>query len=286
MSAEEEEGFQEPTAPGWMATFGDLMSLLLTFFVLLMSFASMDVRRFAAIAGSMRDAFGVQKIHPGEVEALSTSIVNLSDTESSPYLRVIDVPTRAPGREQALLARLRMTITGLRLERVVEVENTSRGVVVRVPGQLLFDAGSAELRPESLVFLREIAELMREMPDEIAIEGHTDATPVASADLGSNWELSAARAIATLRYLVEVGGVDPSRLRATGFGATRPLVPNEVAEVRARNRRVEFVFLKPDPAPTRIPDQSAVEDPSASDFALKSKGFSAPAEWTPPAPAR
>jgi chemotaxis protein MotB len=240
----DEGGFEEPTAPGWMATFGDMMSLLLTFFVLLMSFASMDVRRFAAVVGSMRDAFGVQRQHPGLVEGLSTSLVNLSETESSPFLEVLPMPVRVPEREQALLERLEMSVAEQGLERLVNVEDTERGIVVRMPGQLLFAPGSAELRPESLVFLREIADLVRSMPHPVAIEGHTDSTPAAPGRFESNWNLSAARAVAALRFLVEVGGIESSRLRATGFADTRPLASNDDPEGRAQNRRVEIVFLR------------------------------------------
>jgi chemotaxis protein MotB len=261
------EGFVEPTAPAWMATFGDLMSLLLTFFVLLMSFASMDVRRFAAVVGSMRDAFGVQKQHAGPVESLSTSLIDFSDTESSPFLEVLPMPVRAPEREQALLQRLEMTVAEEGLERLVEVEDTPRGIVVRMPGQLLFDAGSAELRPESLVFLREISGLVRGMPHPVAIEGHTDATPTAAGAFESNWSLSTARAVSALAFLVEVGGVDASRLRATGFADTRPLAPNQSPEERAKNRRVEIVFLR---APHEVAGSAVAKaDASPADAATR-----------------
>jgi chemotaxis protein MotB len=253
-----------------MATFGDLMSLLLTFFVLLMSFASMDVRRFAAVVGSMRDAFGVQTRHAGPVESLSTSLIELSETESSPFLEVLPMPVRVPEREQALLQRLEMTVAEEGLERLVEVEDTPRGIVVRMPGQLLFDPGSAELRPESLVFLREISELVRGMPHPVAIEGHTDATPAAAGSFESNWSLSSARAVSALRFLVDVGGVEASRLRATGFADTRPLAPNQSPEERALNRRVEIVFLR---APRELAGSSLTRanEPAANAAARRSE---------------
>ena len=93
--SDEDEGFEEPTAPAWMATFGDLMSLLLCFFVLLLSFASMDAKRFAEVNGSLRDAFGVQKITPGDFESLSDDFITLNETPVSSQLNVIDVPTRS-----------------------------------------------------------------------------------------------------------------------------------------------------------------------------------------------
>jgi len=109
--------------------------------------------------------------------------------------------------------------------------------------EMLFAAGSTELRPTSLVFLREIADLIQGTPDLIAIEGHTDAAP--SQNTTTNWRISTARAVAALEYLVDVGRVSPDRLRATGYAATRPVASNEEEAGRAQNRRVEFTFLRP-----------------------------------------
>ena len=239
----EEGGFDEPTAPAWMATFGDLMSLLLTFFVLLMSFASMDSRKFAATAGSMRDAFGVQKIHAGLIESLSDSVVNLSDSEATPMLRVVDLEMRVQEREQALLERLRRAIEDRELQRVLTAENSPRGVLLRMDESLLFAEGSSELSARAVVFLREVASLIRDVPGTISIEGHTD-TSGGSRGSRANWQLSADRSVVVLTHLLETEGLDPSRLQATAFGSTRPLASNLDAEGRALNRRVEFVFLR------------------------------------------
>ncbi len=240
--SDEDEAFEEPTAPAWMATFGDLMSLLLCFFVLLLSFASMDAKRFAEVNGSMRDAFGVQQIEPGEFEALSDDLISLNDRSTSSHVSVIDVPTRAKTDAKRLVQRIKASIAAQRMDRLIEVEETPRGVMIRVPGQLMFSSGSTELRPESLVFLREIAGLINGTPDTVAIEGHTDASP--SSATTTNWTISTARAVATLEFLVDVGHVDPSRLQATGFADTKPIASNEEPAGRAKNRRVEFTFLR------------------------------------------
>ena len=243
LDGQSDGGFEEPTAPAWMATFGDLMSLLLTFFVLLMSFASMDVRKFAAIAGSMRDAFGIQRVHEGTLESRSHSIVRFSDTESTPMMRIIDRRVALLEREQSLLERLRRAIESRELQRVVTAEKSPRGVVLRMGGALLFGPGSADLRPEAVVLLRDVAGLIQGVPGPVSIEGHTDATRAADRP-GANWDLSAARAVAVLRQLAEAEGLSQERLRATAFGDTRPLRPNAEPGGRAANRRVEFVFLR------------------------------------------
>ena len=243
MAEDEEPGFDEPTAPAWMATFGDLMSLLLTFFVLLMSFASMDTRKFAAIAGSMRDAFGVQQIHAGLIESVSDSLVNLSDSEATPMIKVISLPARVTEREQSLLERLKRAIEARQLQRVVTAEKSPRGVLLRMEESLLFAGGSTELSPQSIVFLRDIAALIRDMPGNIAIEGHTDSLRSAAGAL-SNWELAALRAVVVLEHLVEAEGIAARRRQATAFGDTRPIGSNVDARGRSLNRRVEFVFLR------------------------------------------
>ena len=118
------------------------------------------------------------------------------------------------------------------------------GVVIRLSGSYLFDSGRAELKPNSLAVLDAIAERARPLTrTRSAIDGHTDSTPIESARYPTNWELSAARALAVTRYLTETDGVRSDRLMAAGFGEFRPLVPNDTREHRAQNRRVEIHLL-------------------------------------------
>ncbi len=230
----------------------DMMSLILTFFVLLLSFANMDVVKFRMMLGSVQDAFGVQTPHPGEIEARATSPIELSDKESTAFLDLLDSQTRPPpsppSMDQTMLRELEQTVAQQNLGRLVEIENAQRGVVVRVKGQLLFDSGSATLKAESLVFLDEIARLALDFPYPLAIEGHTDDVPIQTPAIPSNWHLSAARAIAALQYMAEAGGVPRDRLSAAGYADTRPLVPNDSPVNRATNRRVEFVYVRETPS--------------------------------------
>ena len=247
---EEESGNKAAGAPAWMATFGDLMSLLFVFFVLLLSFANMDIVKFKEALGSMRDAFGVQVEQPGDIQARSTSVVEMADKPSSALIDSIRKPKQGTQGSEAdqLEAQMAGEITRLiresGLDRVMSAERDSRGVVLRVRGQLLFDAGNDRIRPQSLVFLDEIAQLAQRFPYAVLIEGHTDDEPVSSESFPSNWHLSAARAIAVLRYLNRAGGIEESRLSAAAMADQRPLVPNDSSEHRAINRRVEFVFTR------------------------------------------
>jgi chemotaxis protein MotB len=141
-----------------------------------------------------------------------------------------------------------------RLERVLEVEATPRGVVLRAPAALLFGAGSHELGGDALPLLHEIAGLLEPLPGDVSIEGHADE---AAAKGAANFALSCERALAALRHLVEVEGLDARRLRATGFGDVRPLFANSGPLARERNRRVEFVLLR-DGAEGGAPEPAAL----------------------------
>lgn len=236
MALEEECECEGGSDAAWMATFADLMSLLLTFFVLLLSFANMDVVRFKVVLGSVRDAFGVQFEHPGEMEAVSTSIVELSKQESSPTIKVIE--------EIMMLERVKKFIKEADMEDMMSAELDERGVVIRIKGHILFRSGEADLREkEGPKALGPVVKLAKVMDHQLSIQGHTDDRPINTSKYPSNWELSTARAVATMRFLMSEE-LKPERMNVAGYADMRPLAPNTTAKGRATNRRVEFVFLR------------------------------------------
>ncbi|HOX26431.1 MAG TPA: OmpA family protein [Candidatus Krumholzibacteria bacterium] len=217
-------------AAEWIVTYGDMMSLLLCFFVLLVSFSSMQEEKFQEAARSLRLAFGV-----------------LVDPESA--LRIDDpiVPRYETAEPRDLLVEVRELETTL-LDRGVsgdvQVEVLGDGILFRLEAPVLFAAGRADLQPASHDVLESLAGFLQKFPGEIRIEGHSDNVPILTDRFPSNWELSAARAGAVARYF-QGYGLQPTRLAATGYGEHRPLAGNDDAEGRARNRRVE-IFLKVD----------------------------------------
>ncbi|RMH40734.1 MAG: flagellar motor protein MotB [Deltaproteobacteria bacterium] len=231
-----DEGGDEGGGSEWMATFADMMTLLLTFFVLLLSFASMDITNFRMALGSVKDALGVEVEHPGDVTAIATSVVELSKRESTSNLQVF---------EEMMVSRIREMVREKGLEGTIEAVPDARGVIVRITGEILFETGEAELRPESKPTLDAVAEICRMLEYPISVEGHTDDRPIHTSRYASNWELSTARATAAMRYLVETGGIDIARMSVAGYAHMRPIASNETPEGRARNRRVEFVFIRP-----------------------------------------
>ncbi len=232
----------EEGAPAWLATFSDLATLLLTFFVLLLSFAQLDVAQFQDALGSIRDAFGVQHVTRGRFEALSSTPVSLSDMPSSPMTGMTQSETQA-------LEDVKEMVHERGLDDDVDVVMSNRGVVIRIRDKVLFPSGSDELVPEARPVLTKVGELAKVFTRGVIIEGHTDDRPIHTARFPSNWELSGGRASQVLRFVVNEAHVDRSRVSIAGYADTHPLVPNDSDEHRARNRRVEFVFERPPPPP-------------------------------------
>ncbi len=249
MDFQEEPEEVEEGAPAWMATFADMATLLMTFFVLLLSFANMDIVEFRTLMGSVRDAFGVQFEQPGDYEARANSPIWISEGGS---------PTTPSILESGPLERVRRALEERGLAPVVDAEMTRRGVALRIRDGVLFESGSDELKPRGLEVLTELGELSTEFVEEIAVEGHTDDRPISTARFPSNWELSAARATAVLRYL-ERSHPDELSMSIAGYADTRPVADNDSAEGRSRNRRVELILIRP-PEPDEADDRDEVGD--------------------------
>lgn len=233
---------QQPEgAPAWIVTFADLMSLLLTFFVLLLSFSSMEIDKFNTMAGSIKSAFGL-----------------MSPFELMNHVRGQDLlPAKTFGEEggsmkveiqeqqtlkRTILVQLREVLEKTALEKVGSVRTSPRGVVLELDGDVMFEHGGATLGAEALPLLDLLAKVSETNASVIEIEGHTDNLPISTSQYPSNWELSAARSGRAASYLTE-RGVPPPRLRAVGHADSQPLVSNATAAGRARNRRLSFLFL-------------------------------------------
>jgi chemotaxis protein MotB len=223
-------------APDWIVTFADLMSLLLTFFVLLLSFSSLEVQMFKTMAGSIRNAFGLKSDY---------ALLDMP-TGADPLLKPAPRYEREPKKDLDgfMIVKLREALEQSDLAKHGTIEVNDRGVTLRIAGDALFDSGQVELKPGAVSLLGELVSVAMGSPGEIDVEGHTDDVPIANPRFPSNWELSAARAGAAVRQLTAQGMV-ATRLRAVGFADTRPLAPNDSAANRARNRRIEFLFARP-----------------------------------------
>ena len=238
--------------PKWMATFADLSTLLMTFFVLLLSFASMDVQKFKDMLGSIQTAFGVQFEERGDYQPVKrpeTETPGKARTDD-PVIsqKVVQQQEEVTKRESSAMAnQIETMVRQSQLDKSVQVTKGPRGVRVRVKGGLFFDAGSASLKTQAGPFLRGVIKILHQSRFFLIVEGHTDNVPIKNAYFPSNWELSAARATAVVRFISEKGGVSAKRIAAIGFGPNYPIASNRSAEGRNRNRRVEFIFTKLSP---------------------------------------
>lgn len=222
----EEEGMAAP----WIMSYGDMMSLLLCFFILIVSYSVVELVKFRQAMGSLRGSLGVLSEEEGRkvVKTQTPSTVDRSVLKKD--LLVINMPGKKTVTMQA------KEIAG------VEVFLLSNGVRFRIVDPLLFEPGQVVLKPSAQQILHDIAEMIREINCEVRVEGHTDSSPTAGPAFKSNWELSAARALAVVEHFVYQERLDPTRLWLAGFGEYRPVAANDTPENRAKNRRVE-IFL-------------------------------------------
>ena len=239
----EEECECQAGAPTWVVTFADLMSLLLTFFVLLLSFSSTEITKFKEIAGSLRDALGMR------------SELDLSDQPSGQDLLPDISQQQGQGEGQAEMTAEEMAeefqqmLQDLGIEQAGAAKMTDEGVLLRLSGDLFFESGSAVMNSRALPVIDAIANQLRKTERPLDVIGHTDNLPISTPYFPSNWELSAARAGQAVRFLAE-RGIDGERMRAIGYAETAPLGENQTVKGRAGNRRVEFLFrTRAAPAP-------------------------------------
>jgi chemotaxis protein MotB len=236
-------------APGWMVTFADLMSLLLTFFVLMLSFSTTEVMKFREAMGSIQEALGL-------MSAQESSMV---PSGQSPLKEDMNELGSAGVSPDEMEQQLKDVLEALGLEDQGEARKTLFGVVLQLKGDLMFQSGMSDLSPKAYPVLDALATYINDVDRHVDIAGHTDSIPISTAIFPSNWELSAARAGQAVRYLVE-HGVPPEKLRAIGQADTVPIADNATMEGRAKNRRVEFVFS---PESKNLPTKS-VEELTAS----------------------
>ena len=220
-----------PGLPAWLATFGDLMSLLLTFFVLLLSFSSMEVIKFQKAMGSLRGSLGVFDSEP----------------ELSQPIRVLMPMVRGSVAQSQNIrknaAELEKTLSDEGFEGDITLEGTASGLVIRIQAPVLYDVGRAVLKESIQNALNKIGNMLILLPNEIVVQGHTDSKPIVRGAYPSNWELSFQRAVNVVRYLITETNIHGRRFSAEGYGEFHPLVPNTTEENRARNRRVEIHIL-------------------------------------------
>ncbi len=319
MMDEEDCKCPPPGAPAWMATFSDLMSLLLCFFVLLLSFSEMDVLKFKQIAGSMKFAFGVQnrlevkdipkgtsviaqEFRPGRPEPTPIEVImqqtiditqqsldfregesaraggqnrdagdktggqspetstkmNRNEQSESVQSQSQEITFETQSDSQAvsesyaddsniLEEAIKKALAKEIDQGAIEVENLGQEIIIRIREQGAFPKGSAFLQPKFRPLIRQIAELVKDVPGVIRVSGYTDNQKLDSELYRSNWDLSSQRAVSVAMEMEKVKGFNHERLRVRGMADTEPLNDNSTPAKRAKNRRVEIGILQGQP---------------------------------------
>lgn len=232
---EEEEEKCEPGAPGWVVTFGDMMSLLLTFFILLLSFAKLEKTRFKVFATSMKQAFGIQNVTPRESYVTGRSVVKKSF--SLPFNA-----TETANQLKNIVKSLQQRSPQGKVD--IDVAEKDKGVLMTIPFESMFESGRSDIKPEMQPMLDEISRKLALNKTQVRISAFTDDIPISSKQYASNDELSAARSVSLVRYLLLVadGQIGKERFETVAFGSNRPIAPNISRINRKRNRRIEILF--------------------------------------------
>lgn len=213
----------------WMDTYADTITLLLTFFILLYSFSTIDNEKLKKIASSLKGQISgtpmvVEPIEE-EVEILEPGIGS-----KNPY--------------DILVEKVTNIIEENGLSEVITIREEDAGVILQLGNSILFDSSKAILKSESFEALNVISSIIPQIDNEIMVQGHTDNRPINSYVYPSNWELSTARAVAVVKYFINEKGLDPTRFSATGYGENRPLVENTSSANMEINRRVDILIVQ------------------------------------------
>lgn len=207
----------------WLTIYADLMTNLMLFFLMLFAVSRLSLDDKSMIMQSIESKFGrdVDKTEGSRKDA---------DSEMKELLRT---------REEELAEKMKDV-----LKDDAQIKISEQKIRIMLSSPVLFDLGNAELKSSSFPILHEVAELVRNIPNRIVVEGHTDNLPIRNEEFQSNWELSAARAFSVVRYFREKENLDAERLAGLGHGEFRSLVPNDSEENRSRNRRVEINIIR------------------------------------------
>ena len=208
----------------WAVTYGDLMSYLMIFFLVLFSFsiAKTDKTKSRKYEESLDN---IQKAFGGKIDTKRVERAKVKEQEDN----VAD--------------KIKQSMANNQMAGLVQIDSNERRVKLVLTEAVLFDSGKADLKDRAKEVLKPIAEELRKLPNEVLVEGHTDNIPMHKGRYATNWELSMARAYSVIKFLEETG-MNPKKLAGIGYGENRSVADNTTIEGRAKNRRIEISLLK------------------------------------------
>lgn len=224
------------TGNEWMNTYADTITLVLTFFILLYSFSSVDAGKFKQVASALQSVLqgkSGETIFDYNME--NGNVPMVGDSEA--------MANTTGGIQEEIYDKVKEIIEKNNLQATVEIRKDTKGVNIELRDNVLFDSGKADVKDGCKPILDKIGTIIASVPYNIEIEGHTDNIPISNFKYENNWELSTSRAVNVVRYFIEAKGLQPVRFTAAGYGEYKPLVANDTDEHRAHNRRVNIIIL-------------------------------------------
>ena len=232
--AKKKSSEESSNSMGWMVTFSDLITLLLTFFVLLLTMCSLEAGKIEQFQAACTQAMGV--LLEGKYSQVEERIITSSKKRIDEHVIKTDsFLDQFRGIKTKLLDADKMGN--------IAFEELEHGLSIIIRDDFLFSVGRSDLNQAATSLLQEVGTIIGDFEGRVIVEGHTDNIPIATRQFPSNWELSTGRAVTIVRHLTGVVGVDPAKCSAVGYGDTRPKVPNDTPENRQKNRRVEIILV-------------------------------------------
>ncbi len=225
----------------WLTTFNDMVTLLLTFLVLVLSLSVTDQSKLEQAAYAVRAVFDTPKLKKEDVKVFTPFVIPMRNKTM-----IFEDKKRELAERIKEAAGMTAGATGdgafAGLEGIMNVKVIKEGVSVTFGEKLLFETGMAEIEEKNRPALKSLCSVFQKTNSWIRVEGHTDDVPINTPEFPSNWELSTARAVNVIKYFISEGGILPERLSAAGYADSKPIFPNVSDHNRDINRRVEVIL--------------------------------------------
>ncbi|MFA7229490.1 MAG: OmpA family protein [Melioribacteraceae bacterium] len=205
----------------YLITYSDLITLLLGLFIILYAISNVDSGKYKDVRAAMGSYFGAESVVP-----------------RMPDSKIVTRP------REKLSEELSKLIVENNYSNSIQMEESERGIILHILDDILFPPGRAEINESSRLVLNRLAKVLKTIPNDIRIEGHTDNVPIATERYPSNWHLSVDRALSTAYYFINEEKISPDKVSIVGYSEYRPIASNSTPQTRAKNRRVDLVILK------------------------------------------
>jgi len=219
----------------WLVSYADFITLLFAFFVVMYSVSSVNEGKYRVLSDSLSSSFSKTKA-VGDLSLMKMPVVKNQQI-------VVKESQKSQDNARTFL-KVANAISTSKVPQGVKITSTERGLSIQINDNALFSSGNADINPQIKEFLDLIAGLVKDLPNLIVVEGHTDNQPIKTAEFPSNWDLSTGRANTLIRYFTEHQHLQSNRFSSTGFAGTRPIESNATVEGQASNRRVELIVLR------------------------------------------